>query len=69
MCLISVKELIKELVFFTISHTDENKDYLILSYLVGVVWRHISRPAASQWRVTAKRVATESVARDVTSCK
>ena len=33
MCLISVKELIKELVFFTISHTDENKDYLILSYL------------------------------------
>ena len=34
MCLISVKELIKELVFFTISHTDENKDYLILSYLI-----------------------------------
>ena len=61
MCLISVKELIKELVFFTISHTDENKDYLILSYLMS------SGPLSSTcWCKYDKPVAT-SIMSDVTN--
>ena len=51
MCLISVKELIKELVFFTISHTDENKDYLILSYLsdgLGIFTLFVTLPSDQQ---------------------